>query len=350
MTRKVETVSGSPKITDYVYDLAGRLTQVSVDGTVTATYDYDSNGNRTGGMYDDQDRMLAYGTFTYTYTDNGELLSKTDTSTAQVTDYIYDVLGNLMDVTLPDGTNISYVIDGQNRRIGKRVNGSLVQGFLYKDQLNPVAELDSGGNIVSRFVYGTKGNVPDYMVKGGATYRIISDHLGSPRLIIDTSTGTIVQQIEYDEFGNILSDTNPGFQPFGFAGGLYDQDTKLTRFGLRDYDAHTGRWTSKDPILFAAGDTNLYGYVANDPINNIDPSGKDMIEIAVGTTVIIITISVACGVVSYAINVIFDAFGGDATVESVGEGGIETFPPWPSDFWRQRIEDLMGGFGRSGDR
>ena len=45
------------------------------------------------------------------------------------------------------------------------------------------------------------------------------------------------QRREYDEFGNaLLSSTNVGFQPFGFAGGLYDQDTKLTRFGARDYD------------------------------------------------------------------------------------------------------------------
>lgn len=33
--------------------------------------------------------------------------------------------------------------------------------------------------MVSRFVYGSKSNVPDYMVKGGVTYRIISDRLGS---------------------------------------------------------------------------------------------------------------------------------------------------------------------------
>ncbi|MDH5677781.1 MAG: RHS repeat-associated core domain-containing protein [Nitrospinota bacterium] len=72
--------------------------------------------------------------------------------------------------------------------------------------------------------------------------------------------------MEYDEYGIIVSDTNPGFQPFGFAGGLYDQHTKLTRFGARDYDAHVGRWTSKDPILFDARVLNLYGYAINDPI------------------------------------------------------------------------------------
>ena len=42
----------------------------------------------------------------------------------------------------------------------------------------------------------------------------------------------------------------------------------------RDYDPETGRWTSKDPILFNGGDTNLYGYVLNDPVNLVDPSGN----------------------------------------------------------------------------
>ena len=61
--------------------------------------------------------------------------------------------------------------------------------------------------------------------------------------------------------------------PFGFAGGLYDEDTRLTRFGYRDYDAETGKWTAKDPIGFEGGDTSLYGYVLNDPVNLIDPEG-----------------------------------------------------------------------------
>jgi len=55
--------------------------------------------------------------------------------------------------------------------------------------------------------------------------------------------------------------------------GVYDQHTRLTRFGARDYDAFTGRWTSKDPIGFSGGDMNLYGYVMNNPIQMGDPSG-----------------------------------------------------------------------------
>ncbi len=167
-------------------------------------------------------------------------------------------------------------MDGQNRRIGKKVNGTLVQGFLYQNQLNPVAELDGTGNVVSRFVYGSKANVPDYMVKGGVTYRIVSDHLGSPRLIINTSTGAVVERLDYDEFGNVttvIGDPNNPIQPFGFAGGLYDQHTGLTRFGARDYDAQVGRWTAKDPIGFADREPNLYGYVRNDPVNFRDPHG-----------------------------------------------------------------------------
>ena len=126
---------------------------------------------------------------------------------------------------------------------------------------------------MARFVYGSKANILDYIVKNGNTYRIISDHLGSPRFIVDIQSGAIVQRMEFDAFGNVTLDTNPGFQPFGFAGGLYDLDTKLVRFGARDYDAEIGRWTSKDPILFKGGDSNLFGYVANDPVNWGDPLG-----------------------------------------------------------------------------
>ncbi|WP_218915034.1 RHS repeat-associated core domain-containing protein [Desulfurivibrio alkaliphilus] len=192
---------------------------------------------------------------------------------------INNVLGNLKTVNLPDGRNIEYIIDGGNRRIGKKIDGALVQGFLYQDQLNPVAELDANGQVISRFIYAARANVPDYLIKNGTTYRIIADHLGSPRLVVNTATGEIAQRIDYDEFGNVLQDTNPGFQPFGFAGGLHDRDTNLTRFGARDYDPQTGRWTAKDPILFAGGDTNLYGYVLNDPINWIDPEGLWYIDL-----------------------------------------------------------------------
>ena len=280
ITTKSETIGGITTVYEYGYDLAGRLVSVKENGVTVSTYDYDANGNRITavtkagtfqGFYDLQDRMTKYGDADYTYTANGELTSKTDSS--GVTTYNYDVYGNLRSATMPDGTAIEYVIDGADRRVGKKINCALVQGFIYKDQLEPVAELDGAGNVVSTFVYASKGHVPDYMTKGGVTYRIISDHLGSVRLVINTSDNTITQRIDYDEFGNILSDSNPGFQPFAFAGGICDQHTKLTRFGARDYDALAGRWFSKDLILFSAGSHNVYEYAINDPVNLNDITG-----------------------------------------------------------------------------
>jgi YD repeat-containing protein len=79
------------------------------------------------------------------------------------------VFGNLTAVILPAGTQIEYVIDGQNRRFGKKVNGALVQGFLYGSQLRPIAEFDGSGNLLSGFVYGTRINVRDYSVRGGTS-------------------------------------------------------------------------------------------------------------------------------------------------------------------------------------
>jgi RHS repeat-associated protein len=175
---------------------------------------------------------------------------------------------------LPDGTQIEYVVDGRNRRVGRKVNGVLTQGWLYQDQLKPIAELDGSGNVVASFVYATFDNVPDYMVKGGVTYRLLTDHLGSIRLVVDSTTGQVMQRIDYDAFGRVLSDTNPGFQPFGFAGGLYDSATGLIRFGARDYDAEVGRWTAKDPIGFQARQANLFAYAADNPINIKDSTGN----------------------------------------------------------------------------
>ena len=294
---KTETIGGVTSTYVYGYDVAGRLTDVTTNDTATGHYEYDLNCNRVAdanndgvlsftqagtllnAAYDNQDRLLSTtigpSTADYSYTANGEVLTKTDIS--GTTTYDYDVLGNLRAVTFPTGATITYVIDGQNRRVGKTVNGTLMQGWLYDGQLRVVAELDGGGAVVSRFIYGTKANAPDYIIQGGVTYRVISDHLGSPRLVVKTADGSIVQQTDYDEFGNMVFESVvPGFQrvPFGFAGGLHDADTGLVRFGARDYDPKTGRWTAKDPIGFEGGDSNLYGYVLEDPINDADRTGK----------------------------------------------------------------------------
>ncbi len=162
--------------------------------------------------------------------------------------------------------------DGASRS-AETWTGNLTHQWLYHVPLTPIAELDSQGQVVAHYVYGSQDHVPDYLVMGKTLYRLVMDQLGSVRLVVNVMTGEVVQRLDYDVWGNVLQDTNPGFQPFGFAGGLYDSLTGLVRFGARDYDPAVGRWTSKDPIGFASEDTNLYAYVYNDPVNQIDPSG-----------------------------------------------------------------------------
>ena len=283
ITEKTETLANVTTVSAYTYDDVGRLLTVFENGGLAENYVYDANGNRTsslnasglfGASYDNQDRIVGYGSnIEYEFTDNGELLSRTDTATNDVTEYAYDAVGNLRGVVLPNGDEIEYLVDGQGRRVGKTVNGVFEKGWLWRGQLQPVAELDSAGNVSARFVHAEGSNVPELMVTTAATFRLVTDHLGSVRLVIDVGTGAVVQELAYDAWGRVVLDTNPGLQPFGFAGGLYEPETGLVRFGARDYDAEVGRWTSKDPLRFEGRDSNLFAYVHSDPQNRRDPSG-----------------------------------------------------------------------------
>jgi len=174
--------------------------------------------------------------------------------------------------TYPEGRTLSYTDDGALLR-AETWTGNLTHQWLYHGPLTPIAQLDNQGQVVARYVYGSQDRVPDYPLLGEAIYRLVTDHLGSVRLVVDVMTGEVVQRLDYDVWGNVLQDTNPGFQPFGFAGGMSDSLTGLVHFGTRDYDPSVGRWTTKDPIGFASEDTNLYAYVYNDPVNSVDPSG-----------------------------------------------------------------------------
>ncbi len=277
---RVKTLTDDGTTTSYTYDEVGRLTDVDVDGDVTS-YTYDANGNRLSEAtkantatceYDDQDRLVSCGNVEYTFTDDGSLSSKTDTKNKLTTLYIYDAFSNLRQVDLPDGRVIEYVIDGQNRRVGKKIDGKLQQGWLYRNQVQIAAETDGNGNVTKRFLYASDSNVPDVAIIAGTSYKIIKDHLGSVRAIT-TDAGKVIALRSYDGFGNVLIDTNPGLIPFGFAGGLEDLDTGLLRFGARDYDGAVGRWTTKDPIGFQGGDTNVFAYAQSNPTNRKDRNG-----------------------------------------------------------------------------
>jgi RHS repeat-associated protein len=282
ITAKSETVEGATSNYVYTYDSMGRLLTVNKDGTLVEEYQYDSVGRRTYEInapkgisgrtftYSDEDHLLTTGDVTYQYDVDGFLTTKVQGS--NVTQYSYSSRGELLRVDLADGRVIEYINDPVGRRIAKKVGGVVTEKYLWQGLTQLLAVYDGNNNLAMRFEYAD-ARVPVAMTKGGTTYYLTYDQVGSLRIVADTS-GNIVKRIDYDSFGTIINDTNHGFTiPFGFAGGLYDGDTGFVRFGFRDYEPETGRWTAKDPVGFAGGDVDLYAYVVNNPIKFADPYG-----------------------------------------------------------------------------
>jgi len=280
---KTETVDGVTTRYEYTYDTVGRLLTVVKNGTLVEEYRYDFNGTRNyetnavqgisgkSYSYSDGDHLLAAGSVSYGYDLDGYLTTKTDGS--DVTNYNYSSRGELLRVSLPDGRTIEYVHDPLGRRIAKTVDGVVVEKYIWQGMTRLLAIYDGADNLLMRFDYADD-RMPVAMDAKGVTYYLAYDQVGSLRLVAD-SAGNVIKSVEYDSFGTVLDDSNPVFAvPFGFAGGLHDRDTGLVRFGYRDYDPDIGRWTAKGPICFAGGDTDLYGYVLNDPINAVDPLGS----------------------------------------------------------------------------
>jgi RHS repeat-associated protein len=275
VTGKSETAAGATITYAYAYDPDGQLTEVQRNGTVSEAYAYDVNGNRTsrqlgGGpaeaaSYDSQDRLTQRGAVTYQFNADG-FLAQRGADTFQ-----YSTRGQLLGATV-GGQAITYVYDGLGRRVSRTDGGGTTQ-YLYGDPASHLVTAVRGpaGELTTLF-YDTAGLLIA-LERGGARYYVATDQAGAPRVVSD-ATGTPVKVVEYDSFGNVTADSAPAFAlPIGYAGGLADAATGLVHFGYRDYDPAAGRWTARDPVLFAGGQGNLYVYVRNNPIGNRDPSG-----------------------------------------------------------------------------
>jgi RHS repeat-associated protein len=91
------------------------------------------------------------------------------------------------------------------------------------------------------------------------------------------SSGNLVNTYQYDPYGNLTSSTGTVSNPWRYAGGYYDSGTGLYKFGIRYYDPGTGRWTQRDPVggsLQEMTKANPYVYAANNPVNQVDPTGR----------------------------------------------------------------------------
>jgi RHS repeat-associated protein len=170
----------------------------------------------------------------------------------------------------------TYTYDALGRRIG--IDDSGTQTWtVYNGKsadANPYADFTSSGALKMRYLDGLA--VDEILAQtdaSGDTSWYLTDQLGS--VVAIASTSAVLDQIVYDPFGNIVTQTNAtDAVRFGFAGMEYDSVTGLYYDHARYYDAVIGRFVSPDPMGFSAGDTNLYRYVGNDPTNAVDSSGQ----------------------------------------------------------------------------
>jgi RHS repeat-associated protein len=147
------------------------------------------------------------------------------------------------------------------------------------DGANTYADFDGNGNLTNRYLYGL--GVDQLFGKMDANGNVgwyLTDLLGSVRLLTSPSGG-VLDSVNYDSFGSILSESSPtNGDRFKFTGREFDSTTGLQFNRARYFDGKAGRWTTQDPSGFRAGDANLYRYTANLPTILSDPSGLDLVD------------------------------------------------------------------------
>ncbi len=277
----------------YAYDTRNRLTAMTnfaPANTVISTYAYtlDGVGNRTRVDLNEP-MMPSYNaeTIDYTYT-LGNILATVDGATythdangnrtqksgsGGTTTYTYDSLNRLVQVVKGSQIN-QYIYNGQGQRVGGINNGIQTNYLIDPNGILPkvLAETDTSNNLISFYVYDGVGLVAKVTPENNY-YFYHYDGLGSTIAVSD-STGQVVNTYCYSPEGLVgAQETIPN--PFTYVGryGVMAEGNGLYKMGVRYYDPEVGRFITKDPIGFAGGDTNLYAYVGNNPINRLDYYG-----------------------------------------------------------------------------
>jgi len=283
--------------TTYAYDADNQLTA----GTGMTTISYDANGNRNNGFYSTTtaNEITSDGTWNYSYDAEGNVTTKTITSTGEKWTYTYDEKNELLTATHKPTTSGSvdltatYTYDAFGNRIESDVwqaSTGVVTTKFAMDGWNPalagstgnsnwnvLADLTSTGAVETRYL---RGDVVDQLFArfsySGGTFTpnwYLTDMRGSVRYVINDSA-TVLDAIRYDGFGNITTETNSTYRGrYAWTGRELDVETGLQYNRGRYYNAKIGKWMSQDPLGFDAGDSNLYRYVRNEPDRATDPSG-----------------------------------------------------------------------------
>ena len=211
---------------------------------------------------------------------HGNTLTQTNTSTGTVTNYTWDYENHLAEVKVvsKSGTVLNYekfTYDVFGNRIGVSLNGTQTLYTVY-DGSNPYMDFNGSGSVTERYLTNPDALSRFYgqVSAGGTVQWLLTDNINSIRQVVDSS-GNSLDVIAYDPWGTILSQSNAANAPrFLYTGGAYDPITVMYTDGAREMNPVDGRWMSRDPLGFNAGDTNLYRYAYNSPTSLRDPLGK----------------------------------------------------------------------------
>jgi len=271
--------------TNYTYDPAERVLHVLREQGENEGFEYDATdnfsrvfqcGSETGDhtcTYSLGNRLVARGQTRFEYDPEGRLVRKSEGvggARQRIWKYSWDPFGQLRKICRPDGTEWEYKYDAFGRRVVKK--GAVTNcNFLWSGD-SIVQELPDVSPTVA-WIMKPGSFVPLAKVQEGSLYPIITDHLGTPREVLDSS-GKLVWTASLTAWGQVgrKHSTRPQDEcPIRFQGQWFDEESGLHYNRFRFYDPALGRFLSPDPVGVAGGE-NLYRYVVN-PIGGVDPLG-----------------------------------------------------------------------------
>lgn len=264
---------------DYVYDNLDQLSEANRSQLPNESFSFDENGNlANGAVITAANRLVSNADIEYRYDEAGNMVSRSNIQSGQRSEFTYDHRNRLVSILVLDAndaviSDISYGYDAMDRRIKRSVNNN--QEFTHYVFDDAWADVQSDGSVNKRYMNGVKTDEKVARISNGQAAWYLTDKQQTVHSIVD-SNGLAINELKYDSFGQLLSETNPGDgDRFTYTGRELERLTGIYDYRARSYDPVAKRFLSEDPIEFEANDANLYRYVFNNPLNATDPSGEN---------------------------------------------------------------------------